>query len=243
MPIWQAFLRILTNRNGLTMGTTALVIGATGLVGRSLVRQLSSQDQIKQTVTLTRRPAEPLQPGETNHIVDFANLDTVSSLFKADLLFSCLGTTRGQAGSIQAQRVVDLDYQYEAARLAAEQGVRHYLLVSSSGANASSRSAYLKMKGELEEKILALPFERISIFQPSLLVGERPKFRLGEKIGSAVLPVLTALPGLKRYRPIQGEEVAARMIQVCQNPGKSREWFILDEVFPIQKPIKTNDVR
>ncbi len=79
-------------------------------------------------------------------------------------MFSCLGTTHKQAGSIEAQRKVDLDYQYEAAQLAAGQGVRHYLLVSSFRADADSDNAYLKMKGELEKRVQNLPFERISIF-------------------------------------------------------------------------------
>lgn len=214
------------------MKQTAVVIGATGLVGRSLVSQLSHIEGIEQIITLTRRPVDTPQPGEENHTVNFEHLESVASLFNADLLFSCLGTTKKQAGSIEAQRTVDLDYQYEAARLASEQGVRHYLLVSSSGADAKSRSAYLKMKGELEEKVLALPFERITIFQPSLLMGDRSDFRLGEKIGGVVLPLLTTLPGLRRFRPIYVNQVAARMIQASQTPGAPRQWLRLDQIFP-----------
>ena len=142
-----------------------------------------------------------------------------------------MGTTRKQAGSIAAQRKVDLDYQYRAAQLAAERGVGHYLLVSSSGANPKSANPYLQMKGELEEKVQQLPFERISIFQPSLLLGKRPEVRLGEKLGALLLPVLCTLPGLRRYRPIRGEEVAAKMVRVSRQPGASREWFKLDELF------------
>ncbi|NJN48102.1 MAG: hypothetical protein HC808_18300 [Candidatus Competibacteraceae bacterium] len=108
--------------------------------------------------------------------------------------------------------------------------MRHYLLVSSSGANEKSNNPYLKMKGELECKIQALPFERISIFQPSLLIGERADFRLAEKLGNWVLPVLCAIPGLQRYRPIHGEQVAAKMIQVSQQPGRGLERFRLDEI-------------
>ena len=142
-----------------------------------------------------------------------------------------LCSTRKQAGSIEAQRKVDLDYQYRAARLAVDRGVRHYLLVSSSGANAKSSNPYLRMKGELEEKILALPFARISIFQPSLLLGKRPEFRLGEKLGAMLLPMVGALPGLRRYRPIRGEEVAAKMVRISRQPGPEREWLRLDEIF------------
>jgi hypothetical protein len=87
------------------------------------------------------------------------------------------------------------------------------------------------MKGELEEKVQALPFERISIFQPSLLLGQRAEFRLGEKAGAILLPIICRIPGLRRYRPIRGEEVAAKMVQVSRQPGPPREWFRLDRIF------------
>ncbi|RLB69716.1 MAG: short chain dehydrogenase, partial [Deltaproteobacteria bacterium] len=165
------------------MDNTAIVIGATGLVGRALVDQLADADHIDKIITLTRRPAGHSCPEVHNQIVDFDHLEDYASSFRGDLLFSCLGTTRKQAGSSAARRRVDLDYQYKAAQLAADHGVGHYLLVSSSGANADSNNAYLQMKGELEQKVQALPFNRISIFQPSLLIGKRANTRMGEKLG------------------------------------------------------------
>lgn len=213
------------------MGNIAIVVGATGLVGRTLVDQLVGADHISQVLTLTRRPAEHSCQKVRNQVVHFDHLEDYGSSFKGDLLFSCLGTTRKQAGSIAAQRKVDLEYQYKAAQLAADHGVHHYLMVSSSGANVNSNNAYLQMKGELEQRVQALPFNRISIFQPSLLLGRRADLRMGEKLGSWILPVLCSIPGLRRFRPIRGEQVAAKMIQVSQNPGHSLEWFLLDEIF------------
>lgn len=87
------------------------------------------------------------------------------------------------------------------------------------------------MKGELEQKIRSLPFERISIFQPSLLLGQRTDFRLGEKLASWVLPLLCIIPWLKRFRPITGEQVAAKMVQVSRQTGQALERFRLDEIF------------
>ena len=162
------------------MKQTAIVIGATGLVGRALVAQLAQNDGVERIVTLTRRAVEYHSPKVENHVLDFAQLARHAELFRGDVLFSCLGTTRQQAGSIAAQRLVDVDYQFAAAQLAAQQGVRHYVLVSSSGADASSRNAYLQMKGELEQKVSALPFARISIVQPSLLLGERTERRVAD---------------------------------------------------------------
>lgn len=213
------------------MGKTAIVIGATGLVGRALTDQLTDAPHISRVVTLTRRSAHHSSPKICNNVVNFDRLKDHASLFEADIMFSCLGTTRSKAGSIDAQRRVDLDYQYEAAQLAVGNGVRHYLLVSSSRAHADSGNAYLKMKGELEKRVQTLPFERISIFQPSLLTGPRPELRMGEKTLSRILPAICIIPGLRRFRPIRGEQVAAKMVQVSQLPGKPLEWFVLDEIF------------
>lgn len=214
------------------MDRTAIVLGATGLVGSSVVEQLAAATHVDRIVTVTRREARHASPKVVNQVVDFERLDQHAALFRGNWLFSCLGTTRRQAGSIEAQRRVDLDYQLAAARLAAATGVSHYLLVSSSMANAASGNPYLRMKGELEQAVLALPLPRISIFQPGILLGARNHFRPGETIGAGIMRVLTAVPGLQRYRPIRGEQVAGRMVQVSRDPGPPREIFTLDEVFP-----------
>ncbi|SDK11018.1 NAD-dependent epimerase/dehydratase family protein [Microbulbifer yueqingensis] len=212
--------------------TTAIVIGATGLVGSALVDDLAGSESIESVTTLTRRPA-PHESGKVrNQVVDFGRLGDHANLFTGDLLFSCLGTTRRKAGSLEAQRRVDLDYQLQAAALAAKNGVAHYLLVSSSGANPDSRSGYLQMKGELEQCVLQLGFPRVSIFRPSLLLGERDHLRVGEQLAAAVLPALCRLPGLRRYRPIRGEQVATKMLEVALSPGAAVETFTLDQVFP-----------
>ena len=214
------------------MANTAVVVGATGLVGRSLVEQLVDATHVDRVVTVTRRAIAHASPKVANEVVNFDKLDDYASAFRGQWLFSCLGTTREQAGSVEAQRRVDVDYQLAAARLAAANGVRHYLLVSSGSADASSGNAYLRMKGELEQRVLALPFERISIFQPSVLVGTRERSRPAEKLAGSVMGVLGIIPGLRRYRPIRGEQVAAKMVEATREPGPAVEWFRLDDVFP-----------
>ncbi|WP_435237310.1 NAD-dependent epimerase/dehydratase family protein [Psychromonas sp. PT13] len=213
------------------MNKTAVVIGATGLVGHAIVMQIIQMEQISKIVTLTRRPVSYSSEKVVNQVVDFDNLEGISELLRGDYLFSCLGTTLKQAGSIEAQRKVDIDYQFKVAQLAANVGVEHYLLVSASGANPQSKNAYLKMKGELEQKITALPFSQISIFQPSLLLGQRDHFRMGEKIGSWILPILGFIPVLKRYRPITGQQVAKKMIAVSQQTLPRLNYFRLDDIF------------
>ncbi len=210
----------------------ATVIGATGLIGKHLVEMLAQQPEYEEVTAITRRKVKFSNSNVENIVVDFAHLEQFNDVFNSDILFSCLGTTKKQAGSIEAQRVVDLDYQLKAAELAADNGVSEYFLVSSSGANAKSKSAYLQMKGELEDKVTGLNFQRICIFQPSLLLGEREGFRFGEKLGSWILPTLCHLPLLKRYKPIFGEQVAIKMCQESLKLKTGVQRFTLDACFP-----------
>jgi len=210
---------------------TAIVVGSTGLIGQALVKQLASLDTFDSVIAITRKPVKYSLSKIQNEVVNFDQLDEYQQVFNGDVLFSALGTTIKQAGSIEQQRKVDVDYQYHAAQLAAKNGIKHYLLVSSSGANSKSSNAYCKLKGELEDKVAKLNFPRISIMQPSLLLGIREKTRMLESIGAAVIPVLCKLPGLKRFRPIAGEEVAKKMILLSQTTDSGFERFTLDEVF------------
>lgn len=213
------------------MQKVAVVIGATGLVGSELVKQLINSEQIAKVVTLSRRSLTFQSEKVTNHVIDFEHLDQYKALIKGDLFFSCLGTTRKQAGSVVAQRRVDLDYQLQAARIAVENHIPHYLLVSSAGANSQSHSAYLKMKSELEQAIRQLSFERVSIFQPSLLLGHRAQQRFAEGIGARILPLICRLPGLQRFRPIQADQVASKMRAIGLSEGKGVCYYRLDDLF------------
>jgi uncharacterized protein YbjT (DUF2867 family) len=216
----------------ISVNKTAIVIGATGLIGSNVVISLAEAEHVGRVVVITRRAVECNSEKVENHVIDFDHLSDHEELFAGDILFSCLGTTLGQAGSIAAQRVVDLDYQYTAARIAFEQGVSHYLLVSSSGADQRSLSAYLKMKGELEAKVQGLAFAHISILQPSLLLGEREQSRRAEGWASKVRPIICKLPMLRRYRPINGAKVAQKMVLLSHAPKRPFERLSLDQVFP-----------
>jgi uncharacterized protein YbjT (DUF2867 family) len=210
----------------------AIVLGATGLIGQNLTLKLAQQSHIKKVIAVTRRAVEYSHPKIENQVVDFSLLEQYSQTFAGDILFSCLGTTKKQAGSTAAQRIIDVEYQLTAAQLAANNGVSEYFLVSSSGANLASKNTYLQMKGELENKIVNLGFKRICIFQPSLLLGERNHFRMGEKLGSWVLPTLCKLPILKRYRPIYGAQVATKMCEVSAQQKVGLTLYTLEECFP-----------
>lgn len=214
------------------MKKTAIVLGATGLVGSNLIEQLIEHPPIDKIIAITRRPINYQSDKVENHVVNFDRITDYKTSFTGDVLFSCLGTTRKQAGSITALRRVDFEYQLDVASLAANQGVEDYFLISSSGANPTSLSPYLKMKGQLEAAITKLPFKSIRILQPSLLLGDRVDFRIAESVGSAVLPMICTLPGLRRYMPIKGQQVAQKMIEIFSHTPLGVQTLTLDEVFP-----------
>lgn len=214
------------------MSKTAVIVGSTGLVGSHLTSLLANAPFIFKIVSITRRPVRYDSKKIVNVVLEYEQLANYSHYFKGDFLFSCLGTTRKQAGSIEAQRKVDLEYQLTAAKIACDNNVGHYFLVSSSGANANSNNAYLAMKGELEQSIKKLPFKSITIIQPSLLLGNRNQSRLAEGIGGLLLPTLCKLPGLHRFRPIHAKLVAKKMLELSESTTFGIHTVTLDQVFP-----------
>lgn len=199
----------------------AILLGATGAVGRDLVRQLLQDDRFTELYLLVRRPLEGLSsPKLRIELLDFDQPDQWPELPEADVLFSCLGTTLRDAGSQAAQYRVDYGYQYEVAHRAAARGVPHYILVSAWGAKPKARSFYSRMKGELEAAVQALPFRRISILRPPLLL--RPgSTRGGERLATAVLRGLSALGLLRAFRPMPTAVVARCMhaLSTSQHSG------------------------
>lgn len=216
----------------------ACVIGATGVVGSALTAQLLGNPAVSGVAAVTRRPLDVTHPKLNNTVIDFDAMEKVAQVFDCDALFLCLGTTRKLAGSIPAQRRVDLDYPLQAATLARNNSVDHCLLVSSPGAKADSLSPYLKMKGELEDRLQSLNFPRLSLFAPSLILGQRPDTRHAEQLGARLLPTLCRLPGLQRYRPISGDIIATAMINRALHPPASPvERITLDNIFTAAREI------
>ena len=192
---------------------TAIVIGATGLVGKQLVNQLIEHQEFSKIICLVRRSTGIVNPKLQEVFVSFDELTCSKQQIKGDILFSCMGTTLKQAKTKENQYKVDYTYQYQTAQFAANNGVKTYLLISSAGANPKSRSFYTRIKGELEEAVTQLPFGKIRILRPSFLMGNRTEFRLGEIIGTSVTNFFAAIfPPLKKWRGIKDTEVARAMI-------------------------------
>ncbi len=192
---------------------TAIVIGATGLVGSYITLKLLDDNRYSKVKVFVRNSLEVKHPKLEEHIVDFEKLELWKDEIEGDELYSALGTTIKKAGSKDAQYKIDYTYQYETAKAAAKNGVKSYMLISSAGANYKSSNFYLRMKGNLDEKVQLLTFEKIRIFRPSILVGLRSEKRAGESIGIKIAGLITRIiPALKKYKPIKASLVAEAMI-------------------------------
>ena len=215
------------------MNKTAIIIGATGLVGNHLLQLLLEDKNFSCVKIFVRRKTGIDNPKLKEFIIDFNDIERYSADITGDVLFSCLGTTLKQAGSKEAQYKVDYTYQYKFAELASKNGVQHYLLVSSTGANAKSAFFYSKIKGELEQSIKQMPFDKIVIVQPSVLKGERNENRMGEKIGAAIIDGLSKIIApLKKYRSIKGAQVAQALVRFYKLQSNEQcSIYRLDELF------------
>ncbi len=194
---------------------TALVIGATGLVGKSLVEQLIKDQRFSQVVIFVRRPSGFSSPRLTEQIIEFDQPEKWQHLVKGDVLFSTLGTTLSKAGSKEAQYKVDHGYQYQFAAAAARNQVPDYVLVSAMGADVHSFFFYNRMKGELERDVRELDFRKIVILQPAQLDGDRQEHRTGEKVSLKVMRAVNKMGFLRKLRPIMDYQVAEAMINAA----------------------------
>ncbi len=203
------------------MTEQAVVVGASGLVGRKLVAQLLEDQAVDQVVTLVRRPSGVIHRKLDEHIVDFEKPESWSALVRGAVLYSALGTTLKVAGSPEAQYRVDHDYQLFAARAARQNDATCLVLVSAAGSSETSRMFYPRMKGELERDVRELGFPRLRILRPGFLDGVRPEHRPLERLALPVVRLLPAWKGLAAVRPILDETVAraARRCAADPTPG------------------------
>lgn len=213
------------------MNKTAIVLGATGLVG-SHITDLLLKDERYSTVRIFHRRSTGINHKKVEeHIVDFDSVSTWKELLTGDELYSAMGTTIKKAGSQDAQYKIDVTYPLRVAAAAAENGVKNYALVSSAGANKESRIFYSRIKGELEEAVKSLPFNLITILRPSVLDGDRNENRPGEAFAILAMSILGKLPGLSTYRPIHARTVANGMINSLNDRSGGCHIFESDEIF------------
>lgn len=211
---------------------TALLVGATGLVGGHCFDLLLNDAAYQKVVVLGRRTLPVRHQKLEQHTVDFDKLSDFAHAIRGQDVFCCLGTTIKKAGSQEAFRRVDFSYVVEVARLAAGGGAGQLLLVSAMGADARSRVFYNRVKGETEEAVGDVPFEGVQIFRPSLLLGERREVRRGEQVAERVMNLFSfAFVGLlKKYLPIEARSVASAMVRVAKQHPPGRNIFESDRI-------------
>lgn len=193
---------------------TAVLIGATGLIGGYCLQSLLESEIYSEIVAFTRRPLECSHPKLKVVLTTFNDVQADAAGIKVDDVFCCLGTTMKRAGSQELFRAIDCTLVVDIARVMRDLGASQIAVVSSIGADEKSKVFYSKTKGEMEVAVVALGFVHTHILRPSLLLGTRQGFRFAEKIGVLLSPIISLLlcGKLKKYRPIHGKRVASFMV-------------------------------
>jgi uncharacterized protein YbjT (DUF2867 family) len=196
----------------------ALIVGATGLVGRAVIEHFGATA----ITVLGRRSVEGLAPQHAQRVAPPRDWPDAIAAAKPAILICCLGTTIRQAGSQAAFRAVDHDLILAVASAAKRAGTSHLIAVSSVGASAKAGNFYLRTKGETEDWLRALGFDRLDLLRPGLLLGDRPgPPRLGEGLATIAAPIADALlhGSFRRYRSISGATVAAAIVALAGKGG------------------------
>ena len=197
----------------------AILFGASGLVGSHCLSNLIASEAYSKVKIFVRKPLKVQHRKVEEYVINFENLvNEVWPHIKGDDLFMCLGTTIKKAGSQEEFYRVDFKYVVLASEMAHRQGVSQLMLVSSIGANSDSRFFYKRVKGEVEDTLLRMPFWAIHIFRPSLLLGKRHEFRLGEQVAKFIGKRAKKVSGdmMGKFQPIEASVVASYMVESAQ---------------------------
>lgn len=202
------------------------------MTGSHLLKILLDSDVYDSVISFVRKNTGIVHPKLTEYVIDFDSPDSYKERVKGDDLFCCLGTTIKKAGSQAAFEKVDFTYPVGFAEIAVRNGIKQYLIISSIGAKAKSGNFYLRTKGKCEEAIENTSIPSISIFRPSLLLGDRKEFRIGEKISKYVMRFFTLFMfgKLRKYKPIQSEVVAKAMYHAAQYGEKGVHIYESDKI-------------
>ena len=192
-----------------------ILVGASGLIGSNLLSELIRSEAISEILLLVRRSTGVSSSKVKELIVNFEEPNSYSVDIQADIIYSCLGTTKSETPDSSLYRQIDLEYPLNLAKLGQKNGVAQFHIISSLGADTGSSNSYLKLKGELEQELKKLDLPSLHIYQPSFLIGERKKDRLADKIMKPFFRLIDPLliGSLKKYRSIKAADVARVMLK------------------------------
>ena len=213
---------------------TALLFGASGLVGSHVLNQLISNNSYSKIKLFVRSSIDISDPKIEIIQTDFNNLENHREDIKGDDCFFCIGTTKQNSPDKSEYRRVELEVPKQIAQIAKSNSVNSFVFISSGYADPKSSGDYLKFKGEVEEELKRLNFPKLGIMRPSFLLGDRKEKRVGEKIGIFVFKLLSPLflGPLKKMKPIDSATVAKAMIAITQNDS-SQTIFESNEISEI----------
>jgi len=213
---------------------SALLFGASGLVGGHVLNQLISNNNYSKIKLFVRSSINISDPKIEIIQTDFNNLENHREDIKGDDCFFCIGTTKKNSPDKNEYKRVELEVPKQIAQIAKSNLVNSFVFISSGYADPKSSGDYLKFKGEVEEELKRLNFPKLGIMRPSFLLGDRKEKRIGEKIGIFIFKLLSPLflGPLKKMKPIHSTTVAKAMIAITQN-GSSKTIFESNEISEI----------
>jgi uncharacterized protein YbjT (DUF2867 family) len=220
---------------------TAVMLGASGLVGGFCLRTLVDDPDYTRVLTFGRRQLPALTRAKVAQRVAELGSLIPDDFHGAQDVFCTLGTTIRKAGSQEAFRQVDLELPLRAAEQALKAGAEQFVVVSSVGADAASRNFYLRTKGELEQDLAKLPFQAVHILRPSLLIGRRTEFRLGEAITMKIAPALDLLTlgALRKYHSVRAEMVGRAMVAAAKQGRNGTHVYEYGEIVKLARRSET----
>lgn len=210
---------------------TAVVLGATGLIGSHLLDQLLADDSFSTVRILVRKPVTVQHPKLQTVITDFSNYEQYQkNIGSGHCIFCCIGTTNANVkGDKAAYRKIDFDIPVNAARFGKESGFQQYLIVTALGANSNSRIFYNRLKGEVEEVIATFDYPSLHIFRPSFLLGNRAEQRMGERIFKSIFKAIAfLLPS--SMKPVEASDVAKAMIAAAKKGKAGMNLYYFKEI-------------
>jgi uncharacterized protein YbjT (DUF2867 family) len=198
---------------------TAILLGATGLTGRLLLNRLVADENYAIIKLFSRRESGIKSPKIKEFIGDVLQLENFRNDFTADEVYCCVGTTSAKTKDRTVYRAIDFGIPYTASKLARENNIPTFLVISAIGANAKSKVFYTRTKGEMEQAVLDQKIPNTYILRPSLILGDRDKKRIGESIGAVLVKLTTVfLVGrFKKYRAIDADCIASALINLAKS--------------------------
>lgn len=200
----------------------AVVVGASGLTGSVLLYKLLEDSLFTKIISISRATIAVKSPRLQQVNIEFDHLKDLIDAFKADIAFCCLGTTMKKAQSRASFLKVDYDYILDFAVLCKKNGVKHFILTSSIGADMKASNFYLQTKGRVEAEVLAMSFDKCTVFRPSILAGNRKEPRFGEKIGLWLVRGFSFLlvGRFKKYRATDIDVLTEKMIAYAHSQSE-----------------------